>query len=216
MKKTLTPILLLLFLLAVNPLQAYNYSWSTHEDIVDPNTPPDDKPPEECKNTCGCGGGSGSNGPSASGSGSSSTGKPGGVKGSPVYLKSGHLTWNDIDVVLAGKVNIKLNRNFSSHESRVGLFGNGWISNLERAVVKTIKGDEVDGNTSFSYVYVNRHDNSKRYYYSETNGTIEPILGGYNKVTRVNATTLQLTYPDGVIEQFVDGNLILRCQWCTE
>ena len=97
-------------------------------------------------------------------------------KGSPVYLETGHLTWNDIDLVLPGKVDIKLNRNFNSHESRVGLFGNGWISNFERAVVKTIKGDEVDGNTSFSYVYVNRHDNSKRYYYTETNGTIEPIL----------------------------------------
>jgi len=85
-----------------------------------------------------------------------------------------------------------------------------WMcSNFQRAVVKTVKGDVVDGNTSYSYVYVNRHDNSKRYYYTENNGTIEPLLGGFNKVTRVNATTLQLTYPDGVIEQF---EIIPQCK----
>ena len=52
--------LLLLLLLAFTPLNAYNYSWSTHEDITDPNTPPctgecceqpDGCPPDSCPST---------------------------------------------------------------------------------------------------------------------------------------------------------------------
>jgi len=40
--KTLLKTLLLLLLLTLSPLQAFNYSWSTHEDITtgQPDTPP--------------------------------------------------------------------------------------------------------------------------------------------------------------------------------
>jgi len=109
--------LLLLALLLLNPLYGFNTSWSGQN----PFASNDSGSEGECD-------------------GSACEGKEDcNRNGSPIYLKTGHFTWSETDIVLAGTPSLSLTRNYTSHEPRVGLFGNGWISNLERALVKTIK-----------------------------------------------------------------------------
>jgi len=171
--------LLLLLALALSPAQAYNYSWSTHEDPIAPQPPNN---PGECK-------------------GSECEGKPDcNRKGSPVYLNTGHFTWEETDISLEGTPLIELNRNYTSHEPRSGLFGNGWISNLERALIKTVYTYPVvatvssGGSSSNGTVtvvetptplvyYVFRHPNGLRYTFkADENGTIQAPKGMFESI----------------------------------
>ncbi len=135
MKPLLKHLLLGIFLLltTTTTTQAYNYSWSTHEDIVKPDKDPD-CPAECCDEGC--------EGPPCEAERTNS----------PVYMKTGHFTWNETDVVLQGKPSLSLSRGFTSQEPRVGLFGNGWISGYEENAVyytKSLSG----GNSSNHIIF---------------------------------------------------------------
>lgn len=201
---------LLLFVLALSPSFAYNYSWSTHEDITTPNP---DNNPGECD-------------------GSECEGEPdpcnGGRQGSPVYLKTGHFTWSETDVALNGTPSISLQRNYTSHEPRSGLFGNGWISNFERSIVKTIKTQNIvftvssggsAGSGSVNYIetptplvyYIFRHPNGLRYTFKmDVNGTLQVPRGLFNSVETLGNDSFVFNYPDASKEVYKDGNLVSR------
>jgi len=199
--------LLLLLALALSPAQAYNYSWSTHEDPIAPQPPNN---PGECK-------------------GSECEGKPDcNRKGSPVYLNTGHFTWEETDISLEGTPLIELNRNYTSHEPRSGLFGNGWISNLERALIKTVYTYPVvatvssGGSSSNGTVtvvetptplvyYVFRHPNGLRYTFkADENGTIQAPKGMFESIETTGSEAYTFNYPDGSKEFYQNGNLISR------
>jgi len=115
MSQALRSLLLITLLLFTLPSStfAYNNSWSSHEDVTKPDPDPD-CPGECCYDGC-------------------DKPDPCQRKGSPVYLQSGHFTWTDTDIVLQGKPSLRLSRGYTSQEPRVGLFGNGWISEFEES-----------------------------------------------------------------------------------
>jgi len=170
---------------------AYNFSWSTHEDITKNNP---DNPPGECGN-CSC------------------EGPPDCRTGSPVYLKTGHLSWDESDINLPGRLPLQLNRSYSSHDARMGLFGNGWISNLERALVKTTKTKSTeDGKGTYQETYfIFRHPNGLRYTFRELeDGSLETPKGLFQHIEKLADGSYTFSYPDGTVETYSDGNMVSR------
>ncbi len=120
-------------------LNAYNYSWSTHEDIVNwcPGSLDCDK---KCKNPCGC-----------NPDGTPKTDckckpntccldiPPKNKTSSPVYSKNGAFTWSDTDISLIAKPSLALRRSYTAFDAHLGLFGNAWISEFEKIFLETVK-----------------------------------------------------------------------------
>jgi len=230
MKSLLKYILLGVFLLLLpNTINAYNNSWSSHEDITKPDIPP------KCTNKCGCnpdgsakscdckpsantccinlGGGAGGSGGSSGGGAGGGWGPIGGQKGSPVYLKSGFFTWGETDISLIAKPALKLTRNYTAFDPHLGLFGNSWISGFERLFIKTVKYSKDANNTkSADTYYILRQADSSRYFYKYDENNNSFVDMGRLKVEakKIDEHHATLTYPNGMIETYEDGYLIER------
>ena len=199
-----------LFLIGIsNSLSAYNYSWSTHEDITTNDVS------KHCSSSCGC---------NADGSAKSCKKPPnrnscgglsglGSKKGSPVFLKSGFFTWSSSDISLIGKPPVILSRYYTAFEPHLGLFGNSWISNFEKIFLKTVKYSKDENNTKKSEIYfVYRQPDGSRYFYkyNENNDTFIDIGNFRAKAKRVNEHIATITYPNGTVETYQDGYLTQR------
>jgi RHS repeat-associated protein len=185
------------FLCFAPTLYAYNFSWSTHEDITK-NDPDND--PGECS-SCEC------EGPPDE--------CPGDRKGSPVYLKTGHLSWDQTDIALPGRPSLTLKRSYSSHDPRTGLFGNGWISNFERTLVtttKTLRREDAGDSGSYQQTYyIFRHPSGLRYTFKELeDGTINTPRGLFQRIENHGDGSYSFYYPDGSVEIYEDGRMILH------
>ncbi len=202
----------ILFLIGVNSsLSAYNYSWSSHEDITKNDIP------KHCTSSCGC---------NADGSAKickkppnrcpslfSKSATVGGKTGSPVVLKTGFFTWNSSDISLIGKPSVTLSRHYTAFEPHLGLFGNSWISNFEKIFLKTVKYSKDDNDTKQSEIYfIYRQPDGLRYFYkyNENNDTFIDIGNFRAKAKRVNEHISTLTYSNDTVETYQDGYLIQR------
>jgi len=58
--------------------------------------------------------------------------------GSPVYLKSLALVWQEVDVELPGRPYIGLQRTYNSTDKTEGVFGKGWSTRCERSLTKRV------------------------------------------------------------------------------
>lgn len=63
--------------------------------------------------------------------------------GSPVYLEEMTFFWKEVDVALAGKPGISLNRIYNSYDGREGIFGKGWSASCERSLTKVYNLKEI-------------------------------------------------------------------------
>ena len=211
--KTIVKFLILQIFLLVginSSLLAYNYSWSTHEDITNLDKPP-------CKSLCGCNADGSAKTcekpPNRCGSLFSKSGGVGGKTGSPVYLKTGYFTWSDSDIVLAGKPSLSLSRTYTAFDSHLGLFGNSWVSNVEKLFLKTIQYSKDENGTKQSETYfVYRQADGLRYFYkyNENNDSFVDLGNIRLKAKRVDAHIATLTYPNDTVETYQDGYLIKR------
>ena len=189
-KKLLLTILGTLLFLFAPSLSAYNNAWSDNEDYVVPSqtnvTPGEGNNSKEVKGAKDC--------PKKT--------------ASPVYAASGHFTWSARDIRLRGKPSLQLSRSYTSKDPISGLFGNGWISNLESGFIETIKYVNDDGSVETHYVY--RREDGLRYTFKDINGTMENPSGMYHKVETISETSYKVTYPDHLVETYVDDALISK------
>ncbi len=189
MKKLfLTTVGVLLFL-AVPSLYAYNNQWSDNEDYVivtEPKDPGGGSKNQEIKGASNC--------PVR--------------EGSPVYIKSGHFTWSATDIVLPGRSGINFSRSYTSKEPLSGMFGNGWISNLESGFIETIRHLNNDGSAETHYIY--RKENGLRYTFKEVGGTIESPSGMYHTFKRLSATSYQVTDENKVTDTYSNDLIVSK------
>ena len=127
---------------------------------------------------------------------------------SPVYMKSGHFTWSDVDIVLAGKSGIYFSRSYTSKEPLSGMFGNGWISNLESGFIQTKKYVNNDGYTEIHYIY--RKENGLRYTFKDINGTIQNPTGMYQKIEQLSQTSFKVTDENGIVDIYNNDLIISK------
>jgi len=190
MKKYLNTVVAVLFL-TVPSLYAYNNQWSDNEDYVivkEANV----EAGEGHKNVEV----KGANPPICR-------------VGSPVYIKSGHFTWSDTDIVLPGKSGINFSRSYTSKEPLSGMFGNGWISNLESGFIETVKHIDDDGAEEIHYIY--RNQNGLRYTFKEVGDTIEAPSGLYYTFKRLSSTSYQVTDESSkVTDTYSNDHIISR------
>jgi len=208
--KTFIRLIILQFFGFNSSLLAYNYSWSSHEDITGNDIP------KHCTSSCGCnedGSAKSCERPPNRNDCGKSSGKPGAKKGSPVFLKSGFFTWDSGDISLIGKPSVTLSRHYTAFDSHLGLFGNSWISSFEKIFLKTVKYSKDDNGTKQSEIYfVYRGANGSRYFYkyNENNDTFIDVGNFRAKAKRVNTHISTLTYANGTVETYQDGYLINR------
>jgi RHS repeat-associated protein len=179
-----------LLFLAVPSLHAYNNKWSDNEDYVvvnDKVTQGEKDDNQEINGAIIC---------------------PLSRKASPVYLKSGHFTWSDTDIILPGKSGINFSRSYTSHEPLSGMFGNGWISNLESGFIETVKHVNNDGSTETHYIY--RKENGLRYTFKEIGGTIEAPSGMYYTLKRLSPTSYTVTDQNNVTDTYSNDRIISK------
>jgi len=206
-------IIQIIFLLSFSSsILAYNYDWSTHEDITLVDKPKECtlafgcsedgeevgivKPPNKSEPTC-----------------NALIGQVGGTKGSPVYVKSGFFNWDNTDITLLGKPSIILNRTYTAFEPHLGMFGNSWISSFEKIFLKTVKYSKDENAHRKSEIYfIYRGEKGGRFFYkyNENNNTFIDIGNFRAKAKRIDEHLATLTYPNGVIETYKDGYLIKR------
>ena len=188
-KLLLTTLGMILFLFSPS-LVAYNNAWSDNEDYVVPSetnvTPSEGNNSKEVKGAKDC--------PKKT--------------ASPVYAQSGHFTWSARDIVLPGKPSIQFTRSYTSKDPIVGMFGNGWISNLESGFIETTKHINDDGSVETHYIY--RREDGLRYTFKDVNGSIEAPSGMYHKIEVLSETSYKVTYPDNLVETYSNDALISK------
>ena len=190
MKKLfLTTVGVLLFL-AVPSLYALNNSWANNEDGVS-NSEVNTQAAEGSENK------------KVKGAEGCPSDKP-----SPLYIKSGHFAWSATDIVLPGNSGIYFSRSYTSHDPLIGMFGNGWISNLESGFIETAKHINNDGSTETHYIY--RKENGLRYTFKEVGGTIEAPSGMYYTFKRLSATSYTVTDQNKITDTYSNDHIISK------
>ncbi len=190
MKKLFLSTVGVLLFLAVPSLYAYNNQWSDNEDYVVPDKtnvdPGEGNDNEEVK---------GANPPICR-------------IGSPVYLKSGHFTWSVTDIILPGRSGIYFSRSYTSKEPLIGMFGNGWISNLESGFIETVR--HIDNNGTIEIHYIYRKENGLRYTFKEIGKTIESPSGMHYKFNRLSSTSYTVTNENKITDTYSNDLLISK------
>jgi RHS repeat-associated protein len=126
---------------------------------------------------------------------------------SPVNVSTGHFLWQEVDIVIAGSPGLTLTRSYNSNDPRDGMFGRGWSSNCDHALLQFV-GSEFDSSSSVvgASGYVFRAANGKRYTFKrDANGAIVPPAGRFERVEELAGGGLRLTSPDGGARSF-DGS----------
>jgi len=185
----LASVLTFLCLSAVTPAFAFHFPWDQGHDTTDPNDSEDPGPCEggDCENDP-CNGGS---------------------TGSPVYMATGHLIWNEVDIVLIGRPQLAVSRTFNSHDPRVGMLGAGWSMSCDQGLIYTVRYDDINGEPIREYV--RRQANGKRYIYSEQPGGTFSAPGLFDVVTRLTDNTARLEQRDGSYSIYGElGNLLSK------
>ncbi|NAX46590.1 hypothetical protein CAG70_06195 [Photobacterium halotolerans] len=174
-------------LLFSSPLLAYHYPWDQGHDTTLNNNPKNEP------------------GPGESESEESSC-----EQGSPVYLKTGHFVWHDVDLVVGHATPLSIRRVFNSNDPKDGPFGKGWTFNCEISLFKVTDTQETadDGvETITKFVY--RVGNGRRMTF------LPDGQGGYQSPDRVKATLIDGETPTLAFEQghsvtFSSSGLVLR------
>ena len=123
---------------------------------------------------------------------------------SPVQVSTGHFLWQEVDVVIEGSPGLTLTRSYNSNDPRDGMFGHGWSSNCDNALLQ-FAGSEFDSNNTVVAAsgFVFRAANGKRYTFKrDANGTIVPPAGRFEAVEELAGGALRLTSPDGGSRSF--------------
>ena len=128
--------------------------------------------------------------------------------GSPVYIKSGHFIWTSTDIILPGKSGIFFSRTYTSKEPLSGMFGNGWISNLESGFIETIKHQKDDGTLETHYIY--RKEDGLRYTFKDINGTIESPNAMKHTIERLSDTSFKVTDINNIVDIYTDDKIISK------
>jgi len=112
--------------------------------------------------------------------------------GSPVYLEEMTFFWKEVDVALAGKPGIALNRIYNSYDGREGIFGKGWSASCERSLTKVYNLKEVGVDaesgqviTADQILYIYRSANGRLFEF------IEDGIGGFSSPNELPALTLE-------------------------
>ncbi|MEA2091541.1 MAG: DUF6531 domain-containing protein, partial [Campylobacterota bacterium] len=229
MKKLLLTILGILLFMSASSLCAYNNAWSDNEDYVVPSEvnveTGEGSENGEIKGSTNSPVSTASGTPASSASDTtptppaSTTPTPpvssSGTKedcpirtGSPVYIKSGHFTWSSTDIVLPGKSGIFFSRSYTSKDPICGMFGNGWISNLESGFIETIKHVNDDGSVETHYIY--RKEDGLRYTFKDINGTIEAPSGMQHKVEKLSETSFKVTDINNIVDIYSNDRIISK------
>ena len=191
MKKLLLSALGILLFMSVSSLNAYNNQWSDNEDYVVPSElnvePAEGSENEEMKGDEIC---------------------PLERTTSPVYIRSGHFTWSTTDIVLPGKPGLFFSRSYTSKDPISGMYGNGWISNLESGFIETIKYVNNDGSIETHYVY--RQEDGIRYTFKDVNGTIELPSGMRYEIEKLSTTSFKVTDVNGVVDVYSNDLIISK------
>ncbi len=215
MKKLFLKILGVLLILSISSLYAYNNQWSSNEDYVVPDeVNVDPAEGNEAQDILGSASSGGNENSAFDGSETSTELNPLTLNtcpartASPVYASSGHFTWSEVDMILPGKSGIFLSRSYSSKDPISGLFGNGWISNLESGFIETVRHVDNDGVLETHYIY--RKQNGLRYTVKDINGTIEVPSGFGFTIQNISENSFQATDSQGTVETYVDDLLISK------
>ena len=84
---------------------------------------------------------------------------------SPVIGLTGEFVWTVTDISLAGRPALDLTRAYRAFDSRDGLFGKGWSTHCEKALVPVI---DYESSATPSRAFIYRLDNGQRFKYVET------------------------------------------------
>ncbi|MCG2837267.1 DUF6531 domain-containing protein [Photobacterium sp. WH77] len=174
-------------LLFSSPLLAYHYPWDQGHDTTLNNNPKNEP------------------GPGESESEESSC-----EQGSPVYLKTGHFVWHDVDLVVGQATPLSIRRVFNSNDPKDGPFGKGWTFNCEISLFKVTDTQETaDGGVETITKFVYRVGNGRRMTF------LPDGQGGYQSPDRVKATLIDGETPTLAFEQghsvtFSSSGLVLR------
>lgn len=160
--------------------QAFHFPWDQGHDTTDWDDPNEPGPPEsplcdECPGTR-----------------------------SPVYISTGHFIWGETDVAIPGRAGLSLSRTFNSNDPRDGMFGRGWSSNVETALLQ-FAGSEFapEGMPVDLEGYVLRVANGKRYTFrNDAAGAIQAPPGRFERVEPQAGGSIRLVARDGASRTF--------------
>ena len=124
---------------------------------------------------------------------------------SPVLIENREFIWSDTDVVLAGRPRIALTRYYRSFDSREGLFGKGWSTRCEKALVRVLDYVALDPEDPSSATmprlsYVHRLANGRRYVF------VESAPGEFDAPAGLPGITLSLDAEDRPTLRHLDGS----------
>lgn len=184
-------IALALFALAMPVLSADNqHDHNTHQEIAGPLLPDkyyDFNKPQAAPNTDPLTQSSAS----ASCPGATAQ-KSQSVRGSPVVLQTGEFVWVSVDIALAGRPGLSLARSYGAFDARDGLFGKGWNSHCEKALVKVL---DYESSAEPTMAYLYRLANGQRFRFAEISEgqyqTPDGLLGLTLNVNSNNTVTLR-------------------------
>jgi len=105
--------------------------------------------------------------------------------GSPVYIATGHFIWSEADISMAGRPGLSLTRTYNSNDPRAGIFGNGWSSDCDLHLTRTVSIDADDnGDFAKTQQLVLTAANGKRYEFKQdADGNFEAPLGRSDTVS---------------------------------
>jgi len=82
--------------------------------------------------------------------------------GSPVFVSTGHLLWQESIASVPGQPRLELTLTYNSHDPRDGIFGNGWSSGCEARLIRT--ANRTDGEDQV----ILREGDGQRYRYQRS------------------------------------------------
>lgn len=124
--------------------------------------------------------------------------------GSPVYGREGEFFFPEQDVVLAGRPALGVTRTYNSKDPTSGMFGNGWSSNCEVRLVRTIYDETAEDGTVRSGVrYVLRTADGRRRHYDRTSdGAFATPAGRDDRIVIEDDGTARLVERTGDYRRF--------------
>lgn len=181
--------LLVLFAAAPVTSHAFHFPWDQGHDTTDWDDPNDPGPCE---------------GPQCD---------PCNSTGSPVYLPTGHFIHTEKDVSMPGRPGLALTRTYNSHDPRDGMFGRGWSTNCDDAMMQFVGSEFAeDGSASAVSGYVLRASNGKRYRYLSTASGIRPPPGRFETVQVQSSGNVLLRSSDGSSRTYSRAGRLVSAQ----
>ncbi|AXQ29557.1 RHS repeat protein [Solimonas sp. K1W22B-7] len=127
---------------------------------------------------------------------------PGNECGSPLYLRTGHLVWNDTDIQLAGTVPLGLSRTFNSNDPKDGPFGVGWSFNYESSMYRTAQLAETESGAVASTQYTLRVANGRRLQFTKGGDGSITAPSRFHGTLSDAGDNVQMRHLGGAIETF--------------